>query len=116
MLTSPSPIRRPKTSWRSCATSTRSAFTRPEDRAMTSFSNTFGLAMRNFTTFPEMPDPQALIAYALKAEELGFDSVWVWDHIFLGVDPPFPVIDSLTLLSAVAASTARVQLGTGVLV
>ena len=83
---------------------------------MTIFSNTFGLAMRNFTTYPEMPDPQALIAYAAKAEELGFDSVWVWDHIFLGVEPPFPVIDSLTLLSAVAARTSRIKLGTGVLV
>jgi alkanesulfonate monooxygenase len=83
---------------------------------MTSFSNTFGLAMRNFTTYPEMPDPQALIAYAVRAEELGFDSVWVWDHIFLGVDPPFPVIDSLTLLSAVAARTTKIKLGTGVLV
>ncbi len=83
---------------------------------MTSFSNTFGLAMRNFTSFPEMPDPQALIGYAVRAEELGFDLVWVWDHIFLGVDPPFPVLDLLTLLSAVAARTARIKLGTGVLV
>ena len=46
----------------------------------------------------------------------GSNSVWVWDHIFLGVDPPFPVIDSLTLLGAVAARTARIKLGTGVLV
>jgi alkanesulfonate monooxygenase len=83
---------------------------------MTIFSNTFGIALRNFTTYPEMPDPQALIAYAVKAEALGFDSVWVWDHIFLGVDPPFPVIDSLTLLTAVAARTTRIKLGTGVLV
>jgi len=83
---------------------------------MTDFSNTFGLALRNFTTYPEMPDPQALIGYAVRAEELGFDSVWVWDHIFLGVDPPFPVIDSLTLLSAVAARTTKIKLGTGVLV
>src|SRR5262249_6499726 len=83
---------------------------------MTIFSGTFGLAMRNFTTFPEMPDPQALIAYAVKAEALGFDSVWVWDHIFLGVDPAFPVIDSLILLSAVAARTTKIKLGTGGLV
>jgi alkanesulfonate monooxygenase len=83
---------------------------------VTIFSNTFGLAMRNFTTFPEMPDPQGLIVYAAKAEELGFDSVWVWDHIFLGVDPPFPVLDALTLLAAVAARTKRIKLGTGVLV
>lgn len=83
---------------------------------MTIFSGTFGLAMRNFTTYPKMPDPQALIAYAVRAEELGFDSVWVWDHIFLGVDPPFPILDPLTLLAAVAARTARIKLGTGVLV
>src|ERR1700758_1301391 len=63
-----------------------------------------------------MPDPQALIAYAVRAEALGFDSVWVWDHIFLGVDPPFPVIDSLTMLTAVAARTTKIKLGTGVLV
>src|SRR5207245_5886727 len=43
-------------------------------------------------------------------------SVWVWDHILLGVDPPFPVLDSLTLLTAVAARTTRIKLGTGVLV
>jgi alkanesulfonate monooxygenase len=83
---------------------------------VTIFSNTFGLAMRNFTTYPEMPDPQALIAYAAKAEVLGYDSIWVWDHILLGVDPPFPIIDSLTLLAAVAARTSTIKLGTGVLV
>ena len=83
---------------------------------MTIFSNTFGLAMRNFTTYPDMPDPQSLVAYAVKAEALGFDSIWVWDHVLLGVDPPFPVIDSLTLLIAVAARTTRIKLGTGVLV
>jgi probable F420-dependent oxidoreductase len=83
---------------------------------MTTFSNRFGLAMRNFTTWPELPDPQALLSYAVRAEELGFDSLWVWDHIFLGVDPPFPIIDSLTLLAAAAARTSRIRLGTGVLV
>jgi probable F420-dependent oxidoreductase len=72
--------------------------------------------MRNFTTWPELPEPQALFAYAHRAEELGFDSLWVWDHILLGVDPPFPIIDSLTLLAALAACTRRISLGTGVLV
>ena len=83
---------------------------------MTTFSNTFGLAMRNFTTWPELPDPKGLIDYAAKAEALGFDSVWVWDHILLGVDPPFPIIDSLTLLAAIATRTTKIKLGTGVLV
>ena len=83
---------------------------------MTIFSSTYGLAMRNFTTYPDMPDPQALIAYAVKAEALGFGSIWVWDHIFLGVDPPFPVLEALTTLAAVAARTSTIKLGTGVLV
>jgi probable F420-dependent oxidoreductase len=83
---------------------------------MTAFTHTFGLAMRNFTTWPELPDPQGLLAYAARAEALGFDSLWVWDHILLGVDPPFPVLDALTLLTAVAARTSRIKLGTGVLV
>jgi probable F420-dependent oxidoreductase len=83
---------------------------------MTTLANTFGLALRNFTTWPEMPDPAGLIDYAARAEALGFDSIWVWDHIFLGVDPPFPILDSLTILSAIAARTSRIKLGTGVLV
>jgi probable F420-dependent oxidoreductase len=83
---------------------------------VTIFSSTYGLAMRNFTTYPDVPDPQALIAYAVKAEALGFDSIWVWDHIFLGVDPPFPVLDALTTLTAVGARTSTIKLGTGVLV
>jgi alkanesulfonate monooxygenase len=83
---------------------------------VTIFSNTYGLAMRNFTTYPDVPDPQALVAYAVKAEALGFDSIWVWDHIFLGVDPPFPVLEALTTLAAVAARTLTIKLGTGVLV
>jgi probable F420-dependent oxidoreductase len=83
---------------------------------VTIFSSTYGLAMRNFTTYPDVPDPQALIAYTVKAEALGFDSIWVWDHIFLGVDPPFPVLDALTTLTAVAARTSTIKLGTGVLV
>ena len=49
-------------------------------------------------------------------EQLGFDSLWVWDHILLGVDPNFPIIESLTLLTAIAARTKKIKLGTGILV
>ena len=78
--------------------------------------NTFGIAARNFTTYPEMPDGKALVEYGVKMEQMGFDSLWVWDHILLGVEPSFPVFDSLTLLTAIAARTKKIQLSTGVLV
>ena len=83
---------------------------------MAGFSNTFGIAMRNFTAFPQLPDAQELVEYGIRMEELGFDSLWVWDHIFLGVEPHFPIIDSLSLLTAVGARTKRIKLGTGVLI
>ena len=41
---------------------------------------------------------------------------WVWDHILLGVEPNFPIIDSLTALTGIAARTSRLKIGTGVLV
>jgi probable F420-dependent oxidoreductase len=78
--------------------------------------NTFGIAARNFTAYPEMPDIKALVDYGVKMEEMGFDSIWVWDHILLGVEPCFPVVDSLTLLTAIAARTQKIKLSTGILV
>jgi alkanesulfonate monooxygenase len=63
-----------------------------------------------------MPDARALVEYGVKMEELGYDSLWVWDHILLGVDPNFPIVDSLTLLTAIAARTTRIKLSTGILV
>jgi alkanesulfonate monooxygenase len=76
----------------------------------------FGLAIRNFVGPGEVPDIDAIYAYAERAEALGFESLWAWDHILLGVEPSFPIIDSITTLGAVAARTKRVKLGTGVLV
>jgi alkanesulfonate monooxygenase len=83
---------------------------------MTALSRTFGVATRNFTAYPEMPDARALVEYGVRVEALGYDSVWVWDHILLGVSPNFPVVDSLTVLTGIAARTTRIKLGTGVLV
>lgn len=83
---------------------------------MSKFKNTFGITMRNFQRFPEIPDAQALVEFGVRAEELGYDSLWVWDHVLLGVDPHFPIIDSLTVLTAVAARTKTINLGTGILV
>jgi alkanesulfonate monooxygenase len=83
---------------------------------MTILSNTFGIAARNFVAYPDMPDAAGLVDYGVKVEELGYDSVWVWDHMLLGVDPNFPIIDSLTVLTGIAARTSRIKMGTGILV
>src|SRR5216117_1669883 len=77
---------------------------------------TFGLAIKNFVGPTETPDVDALYAYAERAEALGFESLWAWDHVLLGVEPSFPILDSITTLGAVAARTRRIKLGTGVLV
>jgi len=77
---------------------------------------TFGIAMRNFETYPTQPDAAALIDYGVRMEALGYESLWVWDHILLGVEPPFPIIEALSLLTAVAARTTTIKLGTGILV
>jgi probable F420-dependent oxidoreductase len=83
---------------------------------MTQLSGTFGIAARNFTAYPELPDVHALVDYGVRMEQLGFDSLWVWDHVLLGVEPNFPIIEALTLLTAVAARTTKIKLGTGILV
>ena len=49
----------------------------------------FGLALENFTPAPKDPDPEAIVAYGQRAEELGYDSLWAWDHMFLGSGRPF---------------------------
>ena len=62
-----------------------------------------------------------MVGLAERAEALGFDSVWVHDHVF-NVGHVFdriggrPYYEPLTLLSFVAARTTRVRLGTSVLV
>ncbi|HLE67993.1 MAG TPA: TIGR03619 family F420-dependent LLM class oxidoreductase [Burkholderiales bacterium] len=76
----------------------------------------FGVAMRNFTRYPEMPSAQGLIEYGVRAEKLGYESIWAWDHILLGVEPNFPIIEALSILTAIASRTEKIKLGIGILV
>jgi alkanesulfonate monooxygenase SsuD/methylene tetrahydromethanopterin reductase-like flavin-dependent oxidoreductase (luciferase family) len=55
------------------------------------------------------PQTGPLLDLAVRAEGLGFDSVWVGDSLLAR-----PRHDALTLLAAVAARTKKVQLGTAV--
>ncbi len=76
----------------------------------------FGIALESFTPPGKDPDPSAIYQMAETAEDLGFDSVWVWDHILLGSRKVFPVLDSLTTLASIGAKTRKIKLGTSVLV
>jgi probable F420-dependent oxidoreductase len=71
--------------------------------------------------------PEALTRVATRAEEVGFDSLWVTDRSLLPLEPmtPYPlgelpdvyksVLDPLEVLTFVAAQTSRVGLGTTIL-
>lgn len=64
---------------------------------------------------------EACAGWARRAEELGFDSVWVSDHLFYsfdryGVDSgPIASLEAMTTLAGVSAVTSRVRVGTLVL-
>jgi probable F420-dependent oxidoreductase len=64
--------------------------------------------------------PEAIIASAAKAEELGFDAVFVNDHIIVDGSPrsaPWTnTFDPLVALSFIAANTTRIGLGVSVLI
>ena len=71
-----------------------------------------------------------MISLAQKAEEVGIESVWTFEHVIvpldyeskypysptgkMGIPPDANFIDPLVALTAVAAHTTRLRLGTGV--
>ncbi len=73
---------------------------------------------------------ESMIGLATAAEKLGFESVWTFEHVIVPVDyqskypysmdgkmgatPETNFVDPLIALSAIAASTKKIRLGTGV--
>ena len=81
-------------------------------------------------TLPMRSDPDQMVAFAKSVEELGFESLWVGDHILVPRNPAstYPYdrsgrlpenvffLDPITTLSFVASVTTRIRLAVGVFV
>jgi len=67
----------------------------------------FGLNLwSQAATWPEF------LAAARRAEALGFEHLWTWDHIYaIFGDPYQPILEGYTALAAVAQATERIRLG-----
>ncbi len=59
---------------------------------------------------PHDGDPRRLVEWAVRAEEQGFDAVWIGDSLLAK-----PRAEPLSVLAGVATATERVDLGTAVL-
>jgi probable F420-dependent oxidoreductase len=91
-----------------------------------------GVDLGNFGVFGADPGVDGCLAVAEEAERLGYDSVWVHDHVVIPSDvtsrylynatgdSPFRtdqyIYDPLSVMAAVGARTNRVSIGTSVLI
>ncbi len=76
----------------------------------------FGLCLPNFGG---KISASGLVDLAVKAEENGFDSVWVTDHVIMpkSLKTPYDeLLEPFVALSFIAARTRKVKLGTSILV
>ena len=49
---------------------------------------------------------------SIEFEAMGYDSLWVCDHLYGPQSPSIPILEAWSLVSAVAAITDRVEIGT----
>ena len=86
--------------------------------------------MRYGFALPKSTDGSGLVKFAQAVEDLGFESVWVGDHIVLPAGetdqypytpdgrfvsrPDDPQLDAFIVLSYIASSTSTVDIGTTV--
>ncbi len=78
----------------------------------------FGAFLPAYIVPGEAPPTGAVLQdYARRAEDVGFDGIWVFDHLF-DAPPSYRVVflEPVTTLAVVVPATRRVTVGTGILV
>jgi alkanesulfonate monooxygenase SsuD/methylene tetrahydromethanopterin reductase-like flavin-dependent oxidoreductase (luciferase family) len=94
-------------------------------------ATTFGCVLSS-TIFGHTASPEAVRTRALQAETLGFDSIWLADHVVIPrhvassypyaagggspFDPNLPFYEPISVLNFLAGCTQRVRLGMHVLI
>ena len=92
----------------------------------------FGTAVGNFGTYRKSGGMPEIVEVGRRAERLGFDSIWLHDHLFMpaAIRSRYPyndsgvagfayrqdIYDPLALMGALAVRTERVEIGTSVLI
>ena len=64
-------------------------------------------------TLPQIKRPWVAAAEAARGfEAMGYDSLWVCDHLYGPQSPQLPILEAWSMVSAVAAITERAEIGT----
>jgi alkanesulfonate monooxygenase SsuD/methylene tetrahydromethanopterin reductase-like flavin-dependent oxidoreductase (luciferase family) len=62
--------------------------------------------------FPQATDWPSLEAAGRRVDELGYEHLWTWDHLYaIFGDPDQPIFEGYTTLAALAKVTSKVKLG-----
>lgn len=64
-------------------------------------------------TVPQIKRPWVAAADASRGfEAMGYDSLWVCDHLYGPQSPQIPILEAWSMISAIAAITQRIEIGT----
>jgi alkanesulfonate monooxygenase SsuD/methylene tetrahydromethanopterin reductase-like flavin-dependent oxidoreductase (luciferase family) len=61
---------------------------------------------------PQNSPYETLERITLSAEELGFNSIWSFDHILSHPDSSYPILEPWSVLAALATRTKKIRMGT----
>ena len=84
----------------------------------------YGIVLPHFSSFAREEPANRILTAATTAEDLGYSTVWVADHVIFPskiaggytFNPEDPFLDPLTVLAALAYKTSTIKLGTAVLI